>query len=453
MLFGEDNVYRAGTIGTVADKTAYGFVKAYVNDRNLQLRNTEIDRLAAGCTGVKRTTGQHPGGIIVVPDYMDIYDFCPIQYPADDTTSEWRTTHFDFHSIHDNLLKLDILGHDDPTVIRMLQDLSGIDPKTIPTDDPEVMKIFSGTESLGVTPEQIMCNVGTLGIPEFGTRFVRQMLEDTKPKTFSELVQISGLSHGTDVWLGNAQELIQNGTCTLSEVIGCRDDIMVYLIYRGLEPSLAFKIMESVRKGKGLTPEFEEEMRKHDVPEWYIESCKKIKYMFPKAHAAAYVLMAVRIAYFKVHHPLLYYASYFTVRAEDFDLDAMVKGSAAIRKRIEEINAKGLDASAKEKNLLTVLEIALEMCERGFSFKNIDLYKSQATEFVIDGNSLIPPFNAIPGLGTNVALSIVRAREEGEFLSKEDLQQRGKVSKTLLEYLESRGVLDSLPEQNQLSLF
>ncbi|RAK23407.1 DNA polymerase-3 subunit alpha (Gram-positive type) [Anoxybacillus vitaminiphilus] len=453
VLFGEDNVYRAGTIGTVADKTAYGFVKAYASENNLQLRGAEIDRLAAGCTGVKRTTGQHPGGIIVVPDYMDIYDFTPIQYPADDTSSEWRTTHFDFHSIHDNLLKLDILGHDDPTVIRMLQDLSGIDPKTIPTDDPEVMKIFSGTESLGVTPEQIMCNVGTLGIPEFGTRFVRQMLEDTKPKTFSELVQISGLSHGTDVWLGNAQELIQNGICTLSEVIGCRDDIMVYLIYRGLEPSLAFKIMESVRKGKGLTPEFEEEMRKHDVPEWYIESCKKIKYMFPKAHAAAYVLMAVRIAYFKVHHPLLYYASYFTVRAEDFDLDAMVKGSAAIRKRIEEINAKGLDASAKEKSLLTVLEIALEMCERGFSFKNIDLYRSQATEFVIDGNSLIPPFNAIPGLGTNVAWNIVRAREEGEFLSKEDLQQRGKVSKTLIEYLESRGCLDSLPDHNQLSLF
>ncbi|MBA2873955.1 PolC-type DNA polymerase III [Thermaerobacillus caldiproteolyticus] len=453
VLFGEDNVYRAGTIGTVADKTAYGFVKGYASDNNLQLRGAEIDRLAAGCTGVKRTTGQHPGGIIVVPDYMDIYDFTPIQYPADDTSSEWRTTHFDFHSIHDNLLKLDILGHDDPTVIRMLQDLSGIDPKTIPTDDPEVMKIFSGTESLGVTPEQIMCNVGTLGIPEFGTRFVRQMLEDTKPKTFSELVQISGLSHGTDVWLGNAQELIQNGICTLSEVIGCRDDIMVYLIYRGLEPSLAFKIMESVRKGKGLTPEFEEEMRKHDVPEWYIESCKKIKYMFPKAHAAAYVLMAVRIAYFKVHHPLLYYASYFTVRAEDFDLDAMIKGSAAIRKRIEEINAKGLDASAKEKSLLTVLEIALEMCERGFSFKNIDLYRSQATEFVIDGNSLIPPFNAIPGLGTNVALNIVRAREEGEFLSKEDLQQRGKLSKTLLEYLESRGCLDSLPDHNQLSLF
>jgi DNA polymerase-3 subunit alpha (Gram-positive type) len=453
VLFGEDYVYRAGTIGTVADKTAYGYVKAYQQDNNLQIRGAEIDRLASGCTGVKRTTGQHPGGIIVVPDYMDIYDFSPIQFPADDRTSEWKTTHFDFHSIHDNLLKLDILGHDDPTVIRMLQDLSGIDPKTIPTDDPEVMKIFSGPESLGVTEEQIMCKTGTLGIPEFGTRFVRQMLEDTKPTTFSELVQISGLSHGTDVWLGNAQELIHNNICNLSEVIGCRDDIMVYLIYQGLEPAFAFKIMESVRKGKGLSDEMEAEMRKNEVPEWYIDSCKKIKYMFPKAHAAAYVLMAVRIAYFKVHHPLMYYAAYFTVRAEDFDVDAMVKGSQAIRARIEEINAKGLDASTKEKNLLTVMELALEMNERGFNFQKVDLYRSSANEFIIDGNSLIPPFNSIPGLGTNAAFNIVKARGEGEFLSKEDLQQRGKVSKTIIEYLDNHGCLESLPEQNQLSLF
>ena len=453
VLFGEDYVYRAGTIGTVAEKTAYGYVKGYASDNNLHIRGAEVDRLVSGCTGVKRTTGQHPGGIIVVPDYMDIFDFSPIQYPADSQSSEWRTTHFDFHSIHDNVLKLDILGHDDPTVIRMLQDLSGIDPKTIPTDDPEVMKIFSGPEPLGVTEEQIMCKTGTLGIPEFGTRFVRQMLEDTKPTTFSELVQISGLSHGTDVWLGNAQELIHNNICTLSEVIGCRDDIMVYLIYQGLEPSLAFKIMESVRKGKGLSDEFEEEMRKNEVPEWYIDSCKKIKYMFPKAHAAAYVLMAVRIAYFKVHHALLYYAAYFTVRAEDFDIEAMARGSAAIRAKIEEINAKGLDASPKEKNTLTVLELALEMCERGYGFQKVDLYKSQASEFIIEGNTLIPPFDSIPGLGTNAAINIVQAREEGEFLSKEDLQKRGKVSKTILEYLDKQGCLDSLPDQNQLSLF
>ncbi|WP_423410057.1 PolC-type DNA polymerase III [Heyndrickxia sp. MSNUG] len=453
VLFGEEYVYRAGTIGTVADKTAYGYVKGYQGDNNLQLRGAEIDRLASGCTGVKRTTGQHPGGIIVVPDYMDIYDFSPIQFPADSNTSEWKTTHFDFHSIHDNLLKLDILGHDDPTVIRMLQDLSGIDPKTIPTDDPEVMKIFSGTESLGVTEQQIMSKTGSLGIPEFGTRFVRQMLEDTKPTTFSELVQISGLSHGTDVWLGNAQELIHNKTCNLSEVIGCRDDIMVYLIYQGLEPAFAFKIMESVRKGKGLSDDMEEEMRKNKVPEWYIDSCKKIKYMFPKAHAAAYVLMAVRIAYFKVHHPLMYYAAYFTVRADDFDVDAMVRGSESIRATIEEINAKGLDASTKEKNLMTVMELALEMCERGFSFAKVDLYKSSASEFIIEGNTLIPPFNAIPGLGTNAAINIVKSREEGEFLSKEDLQQRGKISKTILEYLDNHGCLQGMPDQNQLSLF
>ncbi|KGR92041.1 DNA polymerase III PolC [Ureibacillus massiliensis 4400831 = CIP 108448 = CCUG 49529] len=452
-LFGEDYVYRAGTIGTVAEKTAYGYVKGYATDHNKTFRGAEVDRLVQGCTGVKRTTGQHPGGILVVPDYMDIYDFTPVQYPADAQDSEWKTTHFDFHSIHDNILKLDILGHDDPTVLRMLQDLTGIDPKAIPTDDPEVMKIFSNTESLGVTEEQIMCKTGTLGIPEFGTKFVRQMLEETKPTTFSELLQISGLSHGTDVWLGNAQELIHNGTCVLAEVIGCRDDIMVYLIYQGLEPGLAFKIMESVRKGKGLTEDMEKAMRAENVPNWYIDSCKKIKYMFPKAHATAYVLNAVRIAWFKVHHPLVYYATYFTVRASDFDLIVMSQGSSMIRAKIEEIVAKGLDASKKEKDLQTVLEIALEMCERGMSIKKVDLYRSQASEWVIDGNSLIPPFDAIPGLGTNVAKAIVAARGDGEFLSKEDLQQRGRVSKTLIEYMDQLGCLEGLPDANQLSLF
>lgn len=452
-LFGEDYVFRAGTIGTVAEKTAYGYVKGYANDRGLTFRNAEVDRLVQGCTGVKRTTGQHPGGIIVVPDYMDIYDFSPVQFPADAQDSEWKTTHFDFHSIHDNILKLDILGHDDPTVIRMLQDLSGIDPKTIPTDDTEVMKIFSTPETLGVTEKQIGSKSGTFGIPEFGTKFVRQMLESTKPTTFSELVQISGLSHGTDVWLGNAQELIQNGTCVLSEVIGCRDDIMVYLIYQGLEPAFAFKIMESVRKGKGLSEEMEQEMLRNQVPDWYIDSCKKIKYMFPKAHAAAYVLMAVRIAWFKVHYAILYYAAYFTVRADDFDLIAMTQGPIMIRKKIDEINLKGLDASPKEKNLLTVMELALEMCERGMQFQKVDLYRSKASEFVIEGNTLIPPFDAIPGLGTNVAKQIVIAREEGEFLSKEDLQRRGRVSKTLIEYMDELGCLEGMPDANQLSLF
>ncbi|PWA13539.1 PolC-type DNA polymerase III [Pueribacillus theae] len=452
-LFGEDYVFRAGTIGTVAEKTAYGFVKEYESENNIHFRSAEIDRLVMGCSGVKRTTGQHPGGIIVVPDNMEIYDFSPIQYPADDRNSEWKTTHFDFHSIDENLLKLDILGHDDPTVIRMLEDLSGIDPKTIPTDDPDVMKLFSGTESLGVTPEQILCKTGTLGIPEFGTRFVRQMLEETKPSTFSELVQISGLSHGTDVWLNNANELIANGTCELKDVIGCRDDIMVYLIYKGLDPSLAFKIMEFVRKGKGLQDEWIEEMKRHDVPDWYIESCQKIKYMFPKAHAAAYVLMAVRIAYFKVHHPILFYAAYFTVRADDFDLDTMIKGSNAIRAKIEEIYAKGLDASPKEKSVLTVLELALEMCERGMAFQKVDLYRSHATQFIVDGDTLIPPFNALPGVGTNAAINIMKARESGEFLSKEDLQQRSKMTKTVLEYLDEHGCLEGLPEANQLSLF
>lgn len=452
-LFGKDNVYRAGTIGTVADKTAYGFVKKYEEEQGAVYRQAEIKRLAQGCTGVKRTTGQHPGGIIVIPDDKDIYDFTPVQFPADDQQSEWRTTHFDFHSIHDNLLKLDILGHDDPTMIRMLQDLSGVNPDDIPTDDPEVMKLFNGTDVLGVTEKQIMSKTGTLGIPEFGTRFVRQMLEDTRPTTFAELVRISGLSHGTDVWLNNAQELIHQKKAVLAEVISTRDDIMVYLIHKGLEPSRAFQIMEKVRKGKGLTDEETEYMRKFDVPDWYIWSCLQIKYMFPKAHAVAYVLMAVRIAYFKVHYPIFFYASYFTVRADDFDVDLAVRGSNTIRKRIEDINQKGNMALPKEKSLLTILELCLEMVERGFRFHTVDLYRSDATQFKVDGEALLPPFNAIPGVGTNAAINIVHAREQGEFLSKEDVRTRSKVTKTVIEYLDQQGCLTDLPETNQLSLF
>ncbi|WAH37150.1 PolC-type DNA polymerase III [Alicyclobacillus dauci] len=461
VLFGEDYVYRAGTIATVAEKTAFGYVKKFAEEKGWTLRNAEISRLVEGCTGIKRTTGQHPGGILVVPDYMDVYDFSPIQFPADDKNSEWRTSHFDFHSIHDNLLKLDILGHDDPTVIRMLQDLTGLDPKKIPTDDPKVMSLFSGTEALTidpnkpVTPEKIRSNTGTFGIPEFGTKFVRQMLEDTKPSTFSELLQISGLSHGTDVWLNNAQKLIQDKVCVLKDVIGCRDDIMVYLIYAGLEPSLAFKIMESVRKGKGLTPEMEEEMKKNNVPNWYIWSCKQIKYMFPKAHATAYVLMAVRIAYFKIHYPLEFYATYFSVRADDFDLAIMGRGYEAILSKIEEIEAKSFQASPKEKALLTVLEMALEMTARGFKFLPLDLYKSDATKFTVvhEENGLLPPFAALDGVGDNAAKSIAEAAKQGPFLSVEDLQDKSRASKTVIELLDAYGCLEGLPESNQLSLF
>ncbi|MDN6385367.1 MAG: PolC-type DNA polymerase III, partial [Alkalibacterium sp.] len=452
-LFGEEYVYRAGTIGTIADRTAFGFVKGYERDHQLTYRSAEVDRLSKGLTGVKRTTGQHPGGIIVIPDYMDVYDFSPIQFPADDQESEWKTTHFDFHSIHDNVLKLDILGHDDPSMIRMLQDLSGMDPLEIPVNDPDVMKLFSGTEVLGVTEEQIFSKTGTLGVPEFGTRFVRQMLEQTKPTTFAELLQISGLSHGTDVWLGNAEELIRKNNIPLSEVIGCRDDIMIYLQHKGLDDGLAFQIMEYVRKGRGIPDEWQKEMRDKEVPEWYIASCLKIKYMFPKAHAAAYILMALRVAYFKVHHPLYYYAAYFSIRASDFDLEAMSKGKEEIKSRMKEITDKGMDASTREKNLLTVLEIANEMVERGFSFKMVDIDKSDAKDFLIEDDALIAPFRAVPSLGASVANAIVEARKEGPFLSKEDLSRRGKVSKTVMEYLETNQALVGMPDENQLSLF
>ncbi|MFU1792411.1 PolC-type DNA polymerase III [Paenibacillus azoreducens] len=453
-IFGEKCVFRAGTIGTVAEKTAFGYAKKYEEDHHKKWRGAELSRLAAGCTGVKRSTGQHPGGIVVVPDYMEVEDITPVQYPADDTSAEWKTTHFDYHAFDANLLKLDILGHDDPTMMRMLQDLTGVDPTTIPMNDPKVMSMFNSTEALGVTPEQIRTPVATYGVPEMGTKFVRQMLIESKPSSFADLLQISGLSHGTGVWLGNAQELIKNGTCNIKTVIGCRDDIMLFLIYKaGMDASLAFKITESVRKGKGLTPEWIEEMKKCKVPQWYIDSCLKIQYMFPKAHAAAYVISAVRTAFFKLYYPIHYYATYFSVRAEDFDIELCCQGYDAIYRQIEEIEQKGFQATTKEKSMLSVLEMALEMTARGFSFKNLDLYRSEATRFIVDEDSLIPPFSAMQGIGENAARNIAAAREQGEFLSIEDFQQKSKASKSIIELLTQMGCFRGLPESNQLSLF
>ena len=460
-IFGEEYAFRAGTVGTVAAKTAYGFVKGYERDYGKFYREAEVERLAQGAAGVKRTTGQHPGGIVVIPNYMDVYDFTPVQYPADDVTAEWQTTHFNFHDIDENVLKLDVLGHDDPTMIRKLQDLSGIDPNDIPMDDPGVMALFSGTDILGVTPEQIGTSTGMLGIPEFGTNFVRGMVDETHPTTFAELLQLSGLSHGTDVWLGNAQDLIKAGIADLSTVIGCRDDIMVYLMHAGLDPKMAFTIMERVRKGLWLKISEEERngyieaMKANNVPEWYIESCGKIKYMFPKAHAAAYVMMALRVAYFKVHHPIYYYCAYFSIRAKAFDIKTMGAGLDAIKRKMQEIaeKRKNNEASNVEIDLYTTLEIVNEMWERGFKFGKLDLYRSQATEFIIDGDTLIPPFVAMDGLGENVAKQLVRARQEGEFLSKTELRKRGGLSSTLVEKMDEMGILGNMPEDNQLSLF
>ena len=460
-IFGEEYAFRAGTVGTVAAKTAYGFVKGYERDYGKFYREAEVERLAQGAAGVKRTTGQHPGGIVVIPNYMDVYDFTPVQYPADDVTAEWQTTHFNFHDIDENVLKLDVLGHDDPTMIRKLQDLSGIDPNDIPMDDPGVMALFSGTDILGVTPDQIGTSTGMLGIPEFGTNFVRGMVDETHPTTFAELLQLSGLSHGTDVWLGNAQDLIKAGIADLSTVIGCRDDIMVYLMHAGLDPKMAFTIMERVRKGLWLKISEEERngyieaMKANNVPEWYIESCGKIKYMFPKAHAAAYVMMALRVAYFKVHHPIYYYCAYFSIRAKAFDIKTMGAGLDAIKRRMEEIaeKRKNNEASNVEIDLYTTLEIVNEMWERGFKFGKLDLYRSDATEFIIDGDTIIPPFVAMDGLGENVAKQLVRARKEGEFLSKTELRKRGGLSSTLVEKMDEMGILGNMPEDNQLSLF
>lgn len=452
-LFGEGYVFRAGTIGTIAEKTAYGFVKKYFEERDISINMAEINRLIQGCTGIKRTSGQHPGGIMIVPKYKDILDFTPIQYPADDKTSGVITTHFDYNAISGRILKLDILGHDVPTIIRMLEDLTGIDPTKIPLDEPKTMRLFTSTESLGITKEDINCEVGTLGIPEFGTKFVRQMLIDTQPKTFSELVRISGLSHGTDVWINNAQNLVKENIAPLSKVISTREDIMLYLINAGMDKKKSFKIMEKVRKGRGLSKEEEEEMRNLNVPEWYIESCNKIKYMFPKAHAAAYVMMSFRIAYFKVYFPEAFYATYFTTKVSDFDADLVIKGKDAVKNKIEELEKLGNDATAKEKNLLTVLEVVLEMYARGYRFQNVDLYKSDSDKFIIDDNGIVPPLKSLEGLGENVARKIVEERNISRFISIEDLVARGKVSKPVLEVLTNHGCLGDLPLSNQISLF
>ncbi|MEG6521690.1 PolC-type DNA polymerase III [Desulfotomaculum sp. 1211_IL3151] len=452
-LFGKEYVYRAGTIGTIAEKTAFGFVKNYFEERNIKKRNAEMKRLVLGCAGVKRTTGQHPGGLMVVPNSLDVHMFTPVQRPADDVKSDTRTTHFDYHSIHDSLVKLDILGHDDPTVIRMLEDLTGVNAREIPLDDAKTMSLFSSPEALGVTQEAIGSQVGTYAIPEFGTKFVRQMLVDTMPTTFSELVRISGFSHGTDVWLNNAQDLIRAGSCKLSEAISARDDIMVYLIYQGLPPKQAFKIMEGVRKGKGVKEEDAEAMRAQGVPEWYIESCRKIKYMFPKAHATAYVMMAFRIAWFKVYRPEAFYAAYFTVRADDFDAELMVQGTDKIKKAIEEIEEKGNAASQKEKNMLTILEVALEANCRGFKILPVNLDQSAAAKFLITPEGLLSPFGGLQGVGVSAAQNIVAAREQAPFTSIDDLRNRAKISKTVIETLQNHGCLNNLQESDQMALF
>ena len=459
VLFGEDKVFRAGTIGTVADKTAFGFVKGYFEDRGItDTKAVEIERLALGVTGVKRTTGQHPGGIVVVPDYKEIFDFTPYGYPADQK-GEWYTTHFNYHDIEDCLLKLDILGHDNPTYFKMLYDLTGIKEADIPMDDKGVMSLFESPKALGVTSDKINCNTGCLGLPEF-TKFVMGIVEETRPTTFAELVKISGLSHGTDVWMGNAQELVRNNVVPFKEIIGCRDDIMVYLINKGLEPLDAFVIMELVRKGKALSDKdkwakFKKQMQEHNVPDWYIKSCETIKYMFPKAHATAYITAAFRIAWFKINKPLEYYATFFSIKCFAFDLMAMEQGYDKIKEALSNIDANRYNLSVKEQDLLGTLEVALEMCARGFKFGSVDLYKSDAKNFIIDDDNmtLIPPFRALEGLGDTVAKMIVEERLKKEFLSIDDLQKRGKVSSTLVERMKLMGILKNLPESSQISLF
>ncbi len=454
VIFGAGQTYRAGTIATLADKTAFGYVKRYYEERGSSKRTCEINRVVGGCTGIRRSTGQHPGGIIVLPVGEDINSFTPVQHPANDMSTDIVTTHFDYHSIDHNLLKLDILGHDDPTMIRMLQDLTGIDPTKIPLDDKGVMSLFQNTSALGITPDQIDgCPLGSLGVPEFGTDFVIQMLLDTKPQSLSDLIRISGLGHGTDVWLGNAQTLIAEGKANISGCICCRDDIMIYLIHKGVDSALSFTIMESVRKGKGLKPEWEKEMTAHDVPDWYIWSCKKIKYMFPKAHAAAYVMMAWRIAYCKINYPLAYYASYFSIRASAFSYEAMCRGQQHLENVMTEYKRRGDSLSKKEQDSMKDMKIVQEMYARGFDFVPIDIFTAHSRNFQIVGDKLMPSLNSIDGLGEKAADAIVEAAKEGPFLSKDDFRQRTKVSKTVVEMMDELNLLGKLPESNQISLF
>ena len=459
-IFGHDHVFRAGTIGTVAEKTAFGYVKKYMEERGIECSRAEENRLAAGCTGVRRTSGQHPGGVVVVPKEIEIYDVCPIQHPADDPDSDIITTHFEYHSIDANLLKLDELGHDDPTIIKHLENLTGVNAQEIPLDDPETMSLFHSCKALkykGENPDTdpILGDLGCVAVPEFGTKFVRGMVKETHPSTFAELVSISGLSHGTDVWLGNAAELVRKGI-PLSGCICCRDDIMNYLILQGVKPKLSFKTMESVRKGKGLTEEMEAAMNEQHVPEWYIDSCKKIKYMFPKAHAVAYVMMAFRIAWFKVHRPLAFYSAYFSIRAKGFDASCMIKGDKVCLDKMTELRSKERDKtiSAAEKDMMTTLEVCHEFYRRGFTFEPMDVYKSDATRFLVTETGLIPPFTSMPGIGEQAALSIVEERKNGKFLSAEELIVRcPKASKAVVELLEQIGALGSMPKTTQMTLF